>query len=355
MKPIINVGLAGFGTSGEFFHAPFIANHPGFRLAKVQERHHEKSRKKYPYVEVVRSYEEIIEDKDIDLIIITTPNYLHYQMAKQALLAGKHVVVEKPFTATSAEALELAQLASEQGQILTVYHNRRWDGDFMTVKQVIEQDLLGELVDYEAHFDRYRPDLKMSGGNMLNWKENQGPGNGYLYDLGSHLIDQTLHLFGLPDAVYANIRTLRQGSEVPDSFEIQLNYSKLKATLKSSTLVREPGPRYLLHGTIGSFIKYGIDPQEEALRKGLQPGSAGWGQETESDWGVLHTELNGMEFKGRIATQAGNYDAFYQRLWEAIIDNIPPAVTPQEGAHTIRIIELAMESNLHQRTVPFEI
>jgi scyllo-inositol 2-dehydrogenase (NADP+) len=334
MADKIQVGLVGYGLSGEVFHAPFIHTHPHFHLRKVVERHKEKSKERYPYVEVVKRFEEIIHDDNIELVVITTPNELHFPMAKEALLAGKHVVIEKPFTVTADEAEQLIEIAKQQGLILSVYQNRRWDGDFLTVKKVVEERLLGDLVEYEAHFDRFRNNVRKNA-----WKEEDRPGSGILYDLGSHLIDQALVLFGMPNKIEADLRIQRPSAKTVDYFDIRFDYGHLKVILKASMLVREPGPKYILHGTEGSFVKYGMDPQEEMLRSGMMPTDSDYGIEPKSQWGKLNTYLNGLHYEGNIETVPGNYQNFYQNIYEAIKEGKPLEVTPEQALNTIKIIE----------------
>jgi predicted dehydrogenase len=336
----IQTAIIGFGLSGQFFHAPYITNHPGFRLTKVVERKGNLSKDLYPYVEVVRDFNDLLKDDSIELVIIATPNILHFELAREFLLTGKHVVVEKPFTPTSAEADELIELAGQTGKKIFVYQNRRWDGDFKTIQQVFYNGYLGEILEFEAHFDRWSPGPRRSA-----WRNEPLPAGGLLYDLGPHLIDQALVLFGLPRAVFADIRSQREGSRVDDYFEILLNYAKLKVTLKASLLVKEPGPRFILNGTKGSYIKYGIDPQEEMLRQGLLPDSAGWGKENPQYWGILNTELHGQQFYGTIETEPGNYMGFYDNVHDVIIKGKEQAVHPEEARNVIRIIELAFESH----------
>lgn len=345
----ITVGLASYGMSGLVFHAPLLAASPHFTLTKVLERRSEKSKDRYPEVEVVKDFADLLQDELVELIVINTPNALHFEMGQQALRAGKHVVMEKPFTVTAQEASELTTLAKEQNRFLTVFQNRRWDGDFRTVQQIVTQKLLGKLVYYEAHYDRFRNYVEAN-----TWKEETGPGSGLLYNLGSHMIDQALVLFGPPHAITAHIGTQRPGSKIDDYYDITLHYPDLIASIKSSYLVREAGPRYILHGTEGSFQKYGIDPQEEALKAGQLPGGPAWGQESPTDWGKLNTQLNGLHFTGTLETLPGSYPAFYNNVYEAIREGRELQVKPEEAALGIRLIELARQSSAEKRTVLVE-
>jgi predicted dehydrogenase len=339
MGKIINTAIVGFGMSGEYFHAAFLNANPNYHLSKVVERHSNRSKHLYPYIEVVRDFSSVLDDDEIDLVIINTPNHLHFEMAKKALISGKHVVVEKPFTAISKEAEELINIAAAQEKILTVYQNRRWDGDFLTVKKIIEGRMLGELVEFESHFDRFRNYIKPN-----SWKEEILPAAGLLYDIASHLIDQSVCLFGNPISVYADLRTQRPSGKIIDAFEVILNYDKLKVTLKSNYLSKIPLPRFTLHGTEGSYIKNGLDPQEETLKKYGYRKSPEWGTEPSEFWGMIDIKLNGLNFSGEIETIAGSYSAFYENLYEAIANGKELAVKPGEAMNTIHIIELAMES-----------
>jgi scyllo-inositol 2-dehydrogenase (NADP+) len=343
---IINAALASYGMSGEIFHAPLLSAHNGFHLYKVLERTKNRSRERYPTVNIVKSYKEILSDDKADLIIVNTPDKDHYEMALQAIRAGKHVIVEKPFTLSVKEADELIAESEKTGKILSVFHNRRWDGDFLTVQKIIHKRLLGRLVEYESHFDRYRNFLKQE-----SWKEQASSGSGTIYNLGSHIIDQALILFGIPVSVFADIRILRAGAEVDDAFILLLKYPEVLVTLKSSYLVREPGPKFSLHGTDGSFLKWGIDPQEEDLKSGKLPGGSDWGLEKEEIWGTLNTEMNGIHHTGKYETLPGNYLAYYDDIYDSIIYNRKPVVTAEQGRDVIRVIEAAKESSATGKVV----
>jgi predicted dehydrogenase len=329
------VGLVSFGMSGQVFHAPLVKVHPGFKLVSILERSKELSADLYPESIIVRTFEELLKVEGTDLIIVNVPDPLHYEMTREALLAGKNVIVEKPFVRDSSQGKELIDLAAGKGLLLSVFQNRRWDGDFLTVKKILGEGLLGRLVDYEAHFDRYR--------NMIQdntWKEESGAGS-TIYNLGSHLIDQALDLFGKPEHVYADIDIMREGGQVDDAFRILLGYEGIRVCLQSSYLVREPGPRYGLHGTLGSYLKYGIDPQEDALKKGELPDGRDWGKEPESEWGILHTE----NFNGKYETLPGNYTEYFRDIYEALQTGNQPIVTGEQANLVIRVIEAALESN----------
>ncbi len=342
----IHVGIASYGMSGEVFHAPLLHTHKGFQITKILERTKDKSKVRYPYAEIVRNYSDLLNDHEIELIIVNTPDNLHYEMALQAIEAGKHLVVEKPFTLSVCDADELIKRAKKARVMISVFQNRRWDSDFLTVQKIIHDKLLGRLVEFEAHFDRYRNFIQEN-----TWKELKESGSGTIYNLGSHLVDQALVLFGLPGSVYADIRTLRTGGRVDDAFTLLLTYDKVKITLKASYLVREPGPKYYLHGTLGSFIKWGMDRQEEALKKGLFPGSDEWGNEPEEDWGIINTEKEGSPYKQKVESVHGNYLVYYDLLYEALANGKPNPVTAGQGRNVIRVIEAARESSETGRAV----
>jgi scyllo-inositol 2-dehydrogenase (NADP+) len=335
----IQTAIIGFGLSGQCFHAPFIHTHPGLHLKTVVERNSLLSREIYPYIHIARDYRELLNDTDLELVVIATPNILHFDLAKAFLEAGKHVVVEKPFTPSSSEADELIRIAGTAGRKIFVYQNRRWDGDFKTIGKVIYHGYLGEILDYEAYFDRFAPGARRSA-----WRDEPLPAGGVLYDLGAHLIDQALVLFGMPRSVYADIRKLRAESRVDDCFEVRLMYDRLRVTLKASVFVKEQGPRYILHGSKGSFIKYGIDPQEACLKQGMMPDAEEWGEDDPEFYGLLNTEMNGQQFYGNIKTEPGNYMGFYDNVHEVLRNGTAQAVLPEEARNVIRIIELAFES-----------
>lgn len=350
MQELVNVALVGYGVAGQSFHAPILTAIPGLHLKTVMERHGGKSKERYPWIQVARNLEEVLADPEIQLVVVATPNFTHYELALQALKAGKHVVVDKPFTPTCQEAEELINLARQNKRILSVYQNRRWDGDFLTIKRVVENAVLGPLLEYESHYDRYVNYLRPN-----TWKEDENPGAGILYDLGAHLIDQALVLFGLPQAVRADLRRQRPQSRIDDSFEVGLHYENgLKVTLKGSMLVREIGPRYVLHGQDGSFLKYGLDPQEERLKAGQSPlDDPQWGVDNETNWGILNTEVNGLHFRGKVETLVGDYRGYYQNILEAITLGKELEVKPEDGYNVIRVIERAMESQREGKTVVF--
>jgi predicted dehydrogenase len=345
MNPI-KTALLSYGMSGEIFHAPLLAVNPGFELSVVLQRKSDKAKQRYPHTKIARSLDEVINDNSIELIVINTPNDSHHQFATQAIEAGKHVIVEKPFTVTTQEADSLIALAKKKNRQLTVFQNRRWDGDFMTVRKIVENRWVGKIAEFELHYDRYRNYIEAN-----TWKEEQGPGSGILYNLGSHMLDQVLVLFGMPLEVDARVGIQRPYGRVEDFYDIRMQYKDFHAIVKSSYLVREATPRYMLHGTEGSFIKYGIDPQEQALKDGKIPGSPGWGTEGKELWGKLNTTLGGLHFEGLVETIAGDYTQFYKNVYESIREGKPLAVKPEESMSVIKLIEACYESSHARKAV----
>lgn len=339
-EKVIKTGIIGFGLSGKVFHAPFLHTHPGFSIHSIVERHLDESAKNYPYARIDRDYSIMLQDEEIELVVICVPNMLHYQVARDCLLAGKHIVIEKPFTPTAEEADDLIELAESENLRIFVYHNRRWDGDFRTIQSIISQKTLGEIVEYEAHFDRYRPII-----NKISWRDENIPGGGILYDLGSHLIDQAMQLFGKPEGIFADIRKQRTGSKVDDYFDLHLYYSGFKAILKAGMMVSKNGPHFIINGKQGSFIKYGMDPQETALKNGRFPIESGWGEDDPENYGFLTIFENGQPTEKRPGTIPGDYQKFYHNVYDVLVKKHQQAVKPQDARNVIRLIERAFRSN----------
>lgn len=344
---VLRTGLVGFGISGKTFHAPFLTTSNLFQLVSVLERNRQDAKEKYPFVHIVRTIDELIADESIDLVVITTPNDTHFPYAAAALQAGKHVVLEKPFTNTSEEARELVRIAKSSGRILSVYQNRRYVSDFLTIKEILDKKLLGEIHSFEGHYDRYRAEAR-----PLAWREAPKPGSGILYDLGAHLIDQAQVLFGLPNTMTADIRMQRPHARVDDYFDLRLDYGFLKVILQAGMLVREPGPRYQVHGTEGSYIKWGEDPQEAKLRAGELPTGDDFGKEPEEIYGILHSMINGKLVRERYPSLPGDFRLYYKSVYDTIVNKTPLTEKPEHGYNTIRLIELAFESHRQQCTVP---
>ncbi|MGU3470492.1 oxidoreductase [Paenibacillus sp. D51F] len=346
MGNVLRAGLIGYGFAGRTFHAPVIAAVPDLMLAAVVQRSGTSAKEKYPSVDLVQHASDLYRDDRIDLVVVTTPSPHHYEFVKDALEAGKHVIVEKPFTVTTEEADRLIALAKERGKVLSVFHNRRWDGDFLTIRELVRQGVLGRISEADFCWDAYQP----NAGS--NWRDSGAPGTGVFYDLGVHLLDQALTLFGMPKSIQAEIRTIRDDAIATDYFNVMLGYDDgLRVRLKSSKLVRERGPRFVLHGTKGSFVKYGLDPQEQALIQGDTPLKPNWGSEPESAWGKLNTSIEGLRFVGCVQTIPGSYTSYFQNVADAINGKAELEVKPEQARMAIRLIELGLRSSVENRTI----
>lgn len=335
----INTALLSFGMSGRLFHAPFIDLHPGYHLMGSWERSTKSIQEHYPEAISYGSLEKVLSDKAVDLVVVNTPTSTHYEYAKKALQAGKHVIVEKAFTANAEEAMELKSLAEKAGKKLSVYQNRRWASEFKTVQKILNEGQIGEIVEATFAFARYRPEL-----SPKTHKEKPSPGAGIIKDLGAHIIDQAVLLFGMPKSVFADIAITRPGSQVDDYFDILLRYDKHRVHLKSGYFFREPAPAYILHGTKGSFLKSRADVQEDRLQAGEKPDVADWGVEPKEEEGLLHTELGGKVIRKKVPTLPGNFMDYFEGMYQAITEDKPEPVTAQEGINTMRIIDAAFES-----------
>ncbi|NGY36635.1 Gfo/Idh/MocA family oxidoreductase [Flavobacterium sp. XN-5] len=341
----IKTVLLSYGMSGKVFHAPFLELHPGFELLGSWERSKKIIQQDYRNVRSYGSLEEVL-DSDADLIIVNTPVGTHFEYAKKVLLAGKHVVVEKAFTTTAAEAQELVDIATEKGVKLSVFQNRRWDSDLKTVRQVLLDGVLGDIVEAEFHFDRYNPLL-----SPKQHKETANAGAGILKDLGPHLIDQSLYLFGFPQAVFADIRTTRENSLVDDWFDILLYYPDFRVRLKAGFFVREANPAYTIHGKKGSFLKPRGDVQEDELKLGTKPNLENWGTESIEKEGLLHTEIDGKLVLEKTPTLQGNYYDFFDGVYDSISNNKEEPVTGQDGLRVMQIIEAAIQSSAQGKAI----
>lgn len=337
---MIEVGVIGFGFAGRVFHAPVIGAVEGLRLAAILSRSGECD-PRYPETAFVRTMDELLRRK-VELVVVCTPNVSHHEMAKRCLLAGCHVVVDKPFTTTFAEAEELIAVARHAGRVLSVYHNRRYVGDFRTVQHLLAQGELGRVAIYETHFDRFRPGLKADA-----WRERAEPGAGVWFDLGPHLLDQAMVLFGTPEAITADIRIEREGAAVDDAFDVTLHYPRMRAVLRATMLAAEPGPTFAIHGTGGSYVKYGLDPQEDALKAGRTPKEPDWDAEPEEMWGTLTT----AEGTRCVPTLRASFTEYYENVRDAIGGEAMLAVLPEDALRVMRALELAVESSRERRTL----
>jgi predicted dehydrogenase len=336
----MNFGIIGYGLSARVFHIPLISSTKDGKVYSILTRNQdsiESIKKMNSNIHIYSEIDSMLNDKKIDTIVICVPNEFHFEFAKKALEKGKNVIVEKPFTVNYKEANELVVLAKSVNKTLSIYHNRRFDSDFLTIQEILHKGLLGRLVQFEATYYRYRKEIKEN-----SWREESKPGSGYLFDLGSHLIDQALTLFGLPEEIYCDMSIQRTGGLTDDQFELHMYYEGFKAIIKSGNLVNATLPRYILLGEEGSFVKYGIDVQEDDLKKGLTPKDKfNWGEEGTEDYGYLKTNDKIIRYKGL----PGNYLKYYDNFIKSCEDGIDPYVKSIDGANVIYIIEKAIESN----------
>jgi len=351
---MIDVGLIGFGLAGRSFHAPVIHAVPGLRLAAIVQRSGNEAASLYPDARIVGSVEELLKDSGVRLIVIATPNDTHCRIAQQCLTAGRDVVVDKPLAPTLAEALELAKFARERGRLLTVYHNRRLDGDFQAVHQLVAGGRLGRIVRFESNYDRFRPHLKTNA-----WRERNGPGAGVFMDLAPHLIDHALVLFGLPEAVTADIRIEREQAIVDDSFDLTLHYAGgLRALLRATMLAPATRPRFILHGTGGAYVKHAFDLQEPRLRAGRIP----WNEmpseaEQEANSGIL-TLVNAegtVTIQERVPSAPSDYRSYYANVRDVLLGTATPLVTVEHALNVMRVLEVARESSARRCAVPWPL
>lgn len=346
---MIDVGLVGFGFAGRVFHAPIISAVPGLRLRAIVQRSGGDAAQLYPQARVVRSVDELLGIDEIKLVIIATPNTSHATLAQQCLMSGHDVVIDKPFTTTYAEAAELVELAQKRGRLLTIYQNLRFNGDFRTIRQLLEGNRLGRIALYEAHFDRYRLQLRPSA-----WREKAEPGSGVFFDLGVHLIDQAMVLFGRPDAITADIRIEREGAAVDDAFDVILHYPRMRALLRASVIAIAPDLRFVVRGESGAFVKYGIDPQEEALRRGELPKDDSWGREPQAKWGTLYSPSGNGVSGETIPTLPGDYRLFYADVRDALLGKTSPEITHEQMLDVMHALEIAYESSRTGQTLAWQ-
>ncbi|MEJ4044036.1 MULTISPECIES: oxidoreductase [unclassified Erwinia] len=343
MTDKIRVGLVGYGFASKTFHAPLIAGTAEMELAAVSSSDAAKVHADWPSVQVVSDPQALFDDPTIQLIVIPTPNDTHFPLAKAALDAGKNVVVDKPFTVTLSQARELDALAKSKGLLLSVFHNRRWDSDFLTAKSLLAEGTLGEVRYFESHFDRFRLEVKQ------RWREQKGPGSGIWYDLGPHLIDQALQLFGSPVAINVDTAELRPGAQTTDYFHATLIYPQRRVVLHGSMLVAAESPRYQIHGTQGSYVKYGLDPQEDALKAGARPPQEDWGYDMRD--GVV-TLVNGDVLAEKtLLTIPGNYPAYYAAIRDALNGVGENPVKAEEAIQVMELIELGLQSAEKRQTL----
>ncbi|MGC4233974.1 MAG: Gfo/Idh/MocA family oxidoreductase [Niabella sp.] len=347
MSQIINAGIASYGMSGKLFHAPFLEAHPHYNLAAIVERHKEESRIKYPNSRLYRSFEELIADNSIQLVVVNTPVQTHFEYAKAALNAGKNIVVEKPFTVTAREAQELDDIAKGKKLFLSVYQNRRYDGDFRAIKDVVQENLLGTLKEAELRYDRYR-----TGHSGKDHKEGDKPGAGNLHDLGAHLIDQAIQLFGFPEAVFADVLAMRNNMAANDYFEVLLYYPRpFRVRIKGTVFARESGYAYTIQGENGTFMQQRSDLQEARLQADEIPSLETWIPTPQGFDGILHTIINGEPVRKETRSEMGNYMDYYEEVYQALVNGAPNPVPASDAVLTMRIIDAALQSSKERRVI----
>jgi scyllo-inositol 2-dehydrogenase (NADP+) len=343
---MIRVGLVGFGMAGRVFHAPLISSVEGLELAAVLERHTDQAAARYPHIVTYRSLEEMLEDASLGLFVVATPNSAHFQIARQLLEAGKNVVVDKPMAITSAEIAELMELATARRVLLAAFHNRRWDSEFPTVKKLLHEGSLGRLVHFESTMDRWRPTT-----TRVPWKDVASLGGGLLLDLGSHLADQALALFGKPEAVGAEVGRERDGEGSDDSFTLRLRYSGLSIVLSANNLSSQARPMFHLRGTKGNFRKWAPDIQEVELNKITRIESETWGQEPAANWGTLTVDADGAMVTRTVESIPGDYRLYYEGIRDALLGKAPVPVPAVAAWRVARLLEWAKESSEQRREI----
>ena len=344
---MIRVGLVGFGMAGRVFHAPLLSSVEGLELAAVMERSTNQAAERYPGITVHRSLEAMLADPSLGLFVVATPNGTHFALAKEILSVGRNVVVDKPMTLASAEAAELIGLARKHKALLAPFHNRRWDSDFLTIQKLLHGDSLGRLVSFESRFDRWRP---VPHTERL-WRENADAGGGTLLDLGPHLADQALTLFGKPEAVSADVLREKDRPGVNDAINIRLRYPGLIVTLGANNLSLPAAPRFHLRGTKGNYRKSGLDPQEAALNKITRIEDPAWGQEPTTAWGLLYVDIDGGKVSRPVPAVTGDYRLFYVGIRDALLGKAGAPVTGVDGWRVARLLEWTAESSEKRREI----
>jgi predicted dehydrogenase len=347
-RKMIRVGIVGFGMGARVFHAPLVSSVDGLELAAVVERTTNNAAQRYPAITTYRSLDALLADASLDLIVVSTPTGTHFEVARQILQAGKHVVVDKPMSVTSAEIAQLIELAAAQQVLLIPFHNRCWDSDFQTIQKLLHEGSLGRLVYFESRFDRWRS----ARPTERLWKEDPSLGGGVLLDLGTHLADQALVLFGKPEAVDAQIICEREWARANDAFTLRLRYPGFSVVLATNSLSAPPSPRFHLRGARGNYWKSGLDPQEAALNKIVLITDHAWGQESPAQWGTLHVDVDGAMITRPIAPIPGDYRLYYAAVRDALLGKAPAPVTALDAWRVARLLEWAVESSAQRREIP---
>jgi len=345
-SPLLQVGLVGYGFAGVTFHAPLIGHSGRTAVAAIVSSQAERATGDWPAARIYADLDAMLADPGIECVVIATPNDTHFEFASRALEAGKHVVVDKPITLNAADARALAGIASQRKLLLAPFHNRRWDGDFRTVQALVASGRLGRITHFESHFDRFRPEVRQ------RWRENADSGGGLLYDLGPHLVDQALALFGVPETISATVGAYRDGAKADDYVHLQLGYADKQVVLHASALSALEAPRFTVHGTRGSYLKAGLDVQEDQLKAGLRPGQQGWGKNLP---GIIRQVDGELDVRGELATLDGAYQEFYRMVAASIQDGLPPPVAASDAVTVLEILDLARQSAVDGRRLRFAV
>jgi len=348
LKPntMLNVALCSYGMSGKVFHAPLIAAEPQLHLHSILQRSSDSALADFPQIKIAKCFDDILANPEIDIVVVNTPNEHHYPMTKAALLAGKHVVTEKPFTLSVTEGNELIQLAEQQHKTLAVFHNKRLETDHLSVQKILQQGVLGRVVEIEWHYDRYRNSI-----THKLWKEDPLPGSGTWFDLGVHMLDSILCLLGRPQAVNADMRSLRRTQGATDYFNVCFHYPDMRVLLRSNTYVSEKGATVSMHGDKGSFLKFGQDVQEQQLMQGLRPYEPDWAKHKDDNLGILHTQTESGSTRQNVASERGCYEVFYRNIAATINGKDTLRFGAQQALLAVEMLLAAEESHKQQRTI----
>ena len=343
---MLNVALCSYGMSGKVFHAPLIAAEPQLHLHTILQRSNDSALADYPDIQIAKTFEDILANPEINIVVVNTPNEHHYSMTKAALLAGKHVVTEKPFTLSLSEGEELINLAKQRQKILAVFHNKRLETDHLTVQKILNEGALGRIVEIEWHYDRYRNVITHKA-----WKEDNLPGAGTWFDLGVHMLDSMLTLLGKPQAVGADMRSLRRTDGSTDYFNVCFHYPDTRVLLRSNTFVSEKGATVSIHGDKGSFLKFGQDVQEQQLIRGVKPYQPGWADHGQDNFGILHIQLENGSKRDKIESEGGCYEKFYRNIADAITGKDTLRFPAQQALLAVEMLLAAEESSRLQKTI----
>lgn len=343
---MLNVALCSYGMSGKVFHAPLISAEPQLHLHSVLQRSNDSARNDYAHINIVKTFDNIINNPEIDIVVVNTPNEFHYSMTKAALLAGKHVITEKPFVLNLQQGEELIALAQQQQKILSVFHNKRLESDYLSLKKILEGGALGRIIEIEWHYDRYRTNITHKA-----WKEDNLPGAGTWFDLGIHMVDSMLTLLGKPTAVNADMRSLRRAEGSTDYFNVCFHYNDMRVLLRSNTFVSEKGATLSVHGDLGSFLKFGQDIQEQQLVNGLTPNHPHWSMHNIDNHGVLTTQHLGTSKREHIESERGCYERYYRNIANTILGNSTLDVKPEQALLAVEMVLAAEQSHRLQKTI----